>query len=187
MRKKLYGVLMAAAVLSVAAAGIRQANAYFTTYAEAKGGYTIHLGDETTVEEEVVGSEKRVTLTNSSTSSQAVYVRARAFAPNEIKDGLTYNKPASQGVSASEKWSQPTDSDPWCYYSDVLQPGESADVLVVSVTEVPEEAVDGQSFNVVVVYETTPAVQNGDGQYEAADWAQSEDSGWTRNTAEGQS
>ena len=54
MRKRRYypGILALAAAVTVAPAGIGTAWSYFTTYAEAAGGYTIRLGDRTEITED---------------------------------------------------------------------------------------------------------------------------------------
>ena len=63
MKKK--SSLLAALVLTVIlTAGIGKAWAYFTTYAEAAGGYTIELGERTQVREEFREWTKHVVITS---------------------------------------------------------------------------------------------------------------------------
>ena len=119
MKKRIYGILMAAAILSVATAGLGKANAYFTTYATAAGANVIKLGDETTVKENFKDSQKELQFTNDAKSSQAVYVRARAYASTEIEQYL--------GYEGSENW---TEKDGWWYYTLPVAPGETADTSV---------------------------------------------------------
>lgn len=169
MKKRIYGILMAAAVLSIATAGLGKANAYFTTYAKAQGANVIHMIDETTVKERVVESEKILEFTNKAGSAEAVFVRARAYAPSEIQNDLVYSKNWVAG------------SDGWYYYPEPVAPGvtltdEEGKALHISIKK-PEADVEGKEFNVIVVYETIPAAGN---SYDSADdWNQAESSGWS--------
>ena len=171
MRKKILLGIAAILLVAVAAAGIGKAYAYFTTYVEAKGGKTIHLGDTTTIKEDYSDWQKAVTVSNSPESAQAVWVRAQAFAGSEY--GLVYG---------GEGWSEAADEAGWYYFSAPVAPGGNTSVLTVSITDKegnPPAAEEGKSFNVVVVYETIPAVQNGEDEagniryvpYTAEDWS----------------
>lgn len=164
MKKKITIVIMAIALLSAGAVGIDQAYAYFTTYAQASGSQEVTLGDETTIKEELVDGNKEVTLTNKATSKQAVYVRARAFAGSEIAAALEYT---GTGWNKGE--------GDWYYYSKPLLPGETAEPLLIEVNGRPADE-ETLLFKVTVVYESVPAVQNGedaDGNilYEPAEWS----------------
>ena len=164
MKKRI--IICAAALVLAAAAvlGVGKAYAYFTTYVQADVSRTIHLGDITTIDEKYADWEKTVTITNSAESAKAVWVRVRAFAGSAYK--LDY---------AGSGWSQDGD---WWYYGEPLQPGGEAESIVVSILDAEtgeKPAADGADFNVVVVYETTPAVENGtdasgNTQYLDADW-----------------
>ncbi len=166
MKKRIYGILMAAAILSVATAGLGKANAYFTTYATATGANVIKLGDETTVKENFVSDQKELQFTNDAKSSQAVYVRARAYASTEIEPFLTYEE-------SGEKWKE---KGGWWYYTLPVAPGETADTLFVKINKYPADETEGKEFNVIVVYETIPAA---DASYDTADWSQEKENGWT--------
>lgn len=168
MKKKLTGLLIAAAVLSVLTVGVSRASAFFTTYAEAVGGRTIYLGDIPFIEENFDSWKKEVRIGNDPDSAQAVYVRALAFAGDQYE--LTY-----EGTG----WTlDPTDG--YYYYDVPVLPGELTNELVVAIRDTTTEsgipAVEaGNQFNVVVIYETTPAIQNGTDSagnilYEEADW-----------------
>lgn len=180
MRKRITGVLAAVAILSVVAAGIGKANAYFTTYARALGGQTINLGDETEIHEDYSEFKKTVSISNSADSNQAVYVRATAFGGSqyELVEGDETDK-KNWGTRAA---------DGYWYYAVPLERGETTGKLVISITDPTSDdpdkkpkAEDGKNFNIVVVYETVPAVQDGDGKYEAADWEMSEANGWKQS------
>ena len=170
MKKKILLGIAALLLTAVAAVGTGKAYAYFTTYVEAKGGKTIHLGDSTTMEEDYKNWQKAVTISNSADSAQAVWVRAQAFSGSEYK--LLYG---------GDDWS--ASDDGWYYFSTPVIPGGNTTVLTVSITGIEGDAPEleeGQSFNVVVVYETIPAVQNGEDEsgniqyvpYTAEDWSQ---------------
>ncbi|MBR0398464.1 MAG: hypothetical protein IJI10_09380 [Eubacterium sp.] len=169
MKKRIYGILMAAAVLSIATAGLGKANAYFTTYATAAGSNRISLGDETTVHEDFSSWTKTLTFTNSADSSHDVYIRARAFYGDKYEDYVSYEP--------GEKWILGDDKE-WYYFTEPVAPGEAADEFVLKVGPVPDEiAKDLNEYNVVVVYETIPAA---DASYADADWSQAESNGWTK-------
>ncbi len=158
MRKKTVKILTIAALLSIVIAGIGTASAYFTTYVEAKGMRQIHLGDTTTFEEDVVGTDKILTITNSKDSAKPVWVRAKAFTAAQYESGLTYS---------GEGW---TLKDGYYQYDVPLLPGKSTDpALTISIEDWPKAEID-KDFNVVVIYETTPAVEDGEGRYLDPDW-----------------
>ena len=155
--KKKTAFLTAVAVLLVMAATIESAWAYFTTYAEAKGGYTLSLGDKTTVTEEFSAWTKHVAIT-STEDSEPVYIRVKAFCGSEYS--LVFS-------DASGKWTPGEDG--YYYYSDIVYGGGTTDELLVKIENVPEDVKDADSFNVVVVYESTPVLYREDGT-PYADW-----------------
>ena len=151
MKKKVLAVLTAVALLSAATAGLGKAYAYFTTNAQASGRQTVSLGDQTTITEEFEPGSwtKTVRITNDSDSSQAVFVRARAFAGDEYP--LVYIPGAN--------WTPEGD---WYVYTAPVEPGDPTTDLGVKIGgRAPDRTVDARAFNVVIVYETTPAVQDG--------------------------
>ena len=152
--KKKNVFLLALAVVLVLSASVSAAFAYFTTYAEAKGGYEIEMG-ETHIREDFYDWTKRVTVV-SDEDAQPVYVRARAFSGSQYP--LSYS---------GEGWTQ--GSDGYFYYDQILYGGQVTSELVVRISGVPEDAVPGSGFNVVVIYETTP-VQYDENGNPYADW-----------------
>jgi hypothetical protein len=153
--KKTNLILAASAVCLVLSATINTASAYFTTYAEAKGGYTIELGDNTRINENFSGWVKYVTIT-SAEDSEPVYVRARAFSGSQYP--LEYS---------GDGWS--IGSDGFYYYDNILSASESTNDLLVQISGVPVNADSDSSFNVIVVYESTPVLYKEDGT-PYADW-----------------
>lgn len=163
--KKKYMILPVLALVLVLSASIKPAWSYFTTYAEAKGGYVIQLGD-TTIDEEFYDWTKHVVIGNEETA-QPVYVRARAFSGSEYP--LTYS---------GEGWTLREDG--YYYYNEILLPGEETTELLVMINNVPkapkegeelsgETAKEGDNLHVAVIYESTPVLYDEDGN-PYADW-----------------
>ena len=145
-------LLTAAAVMLIMSAGMGKAWAYFSTYARATGGIPLRLGHEEHVHEYFSNWMKEVKIT-STEDSRPVYVRARAYCADYdvIHEGEHKGKPFK-----SENWEPSGD---WMYYTEILPPGESTSVLYASIVDVPEGDTpgvrDADSFNVIIVYETT--------------------------------
>ena len=156
MKKTKYLLTLLAAG-TILTAGIGQAMAYFTTYVEAEGNFTIHLGDETTITETFTNWTKTLTIKNEE-GSEPVFVRAKAFyAPESLT--LTYT---------GEGWSK--GDDDYYYYNVVLGGGESAKPLEVKIENIPIDVAKGDVFNVIVIYESTPALYDETGENPYADW-----------------
>lgn len=149
-------VLTASLVLT---SGLRNAWAYFTTNTNAEGGHAVILaGEVTTIDEEFSFNDwtKRLVVTNTDETGRSVYVRARAFS------GDLY--PLAYGGTGWE-----AGDDGYYYYGEILDAGGSTQELLVEIQGVPEEVTDPESFNVVVVYETTPVQYDAEGN-PYADW-----------------
>lgn len=145
--------LAAAAVVLAGGLQLPEALAYFTTHVEAKGGYEVSVeGGSSTIEEDVKNMTKSITLTNSGNCD--CYVRVKVFAGSQV--GIRY--------SGSSKWSQR--SDGYWYYSDIVPAGGKTAVLEAKI----EVAKDFQeTFDVIVIQETTPVLYHSDGS-PYADW-----------------
>lgn len=168
--KKKTAFLTALAVILVLAASIDSAWAYFTTYAEAKGGHTLSLGDKTKVEEDFSAWTKHVSI-QSDPDSEPVYIRVKAFCGSEYK--LVFS-------DKSGKWSP--GSDGYYYYSDIVNGGEATKELQVKIENVPKDVTDADSFNVVVIYESTPVLYKEDGT-PYADWKNKVNTGTVKGGA----
>ena len=152
--------LAAAALGLTISLSVGSAMAYFTTYAEAEGGYTVSIGSTTKTKEEFSNWTKHVQVEN--TGDTECYVRVKAFSGSQFP--LSYSGEAGA-------WSQGED-DYW-YYSQILQPGETTSELLIKIENIPEEFKD--SFNVVVVQECTKVLYDENGNpYQ--DWNQVMDS-----------
>ena len=143
--------------------------AYFTTYTQARGGYPLRLGEKTEMKEEFSAWTKHVSIENTGDLG-AVFVRARAFCDSRYT--LKYS-------DTSGKWSD--GGDGFWYYSDVVYPGEATEELLVKIDGVPtgedgkpvdengKPLEDGTQFDVIVIYECTPAQYDEAGN-PYADW-----------------
>lgn len=149
------GLLTAAAVMMVMSAAMGTAWAYFTTYTMARGGVVLHMGHEEKVKEKYSNWQKTLNI-ESTADSRPVYIRAHAFCTEDYDIEYTGNHWMTVEV----------DGKPWAYYapdSETLAPGtdlaSAGDELKVTIKNVPtktEDGVkDGDTFNVIVVYETT--------------------------------
>jgi hypothetical protein len=148
-------ILAASALCLVLSATVNVASAYFTTYAQAKGGYTIELGEQTNINEKFSGWVKYVTIT-SAADSKPVYVRAKAFSGSQYT--LDYS---------GSGWT--LGKDGYYYYDAILNPSESTGELLVQISGVPVNPDGEEAFNVVVVYESTPVLYDETGAA-YADW-----------------
>ena len=145
----------------ISAVSTGSAAAYFTTYATARGGHVIHLGNGSQVREEFSQWTKRVSLEN--TGDKDAYVRVKVFAGSEY--GLTY--------SGGEKWS--AGEDGYWYYGEILPVGTATEILDIHI-ELPvitDEAGNSvgytEDFNVIVIQECTAVRYMEDGT-PYADW-----------------
>lgn len=141
----------AIALALLATTVVGSAQAYFTTYVAAEGGYQLKFGTTTTVTETFDNWTKHVVITN--TGENPCFVRVAVFGPDGYPLSIT-----------GEGWTD--GGDGYWYYSGVLAAGSSTSVLDVKI-EVPEESLNS-AFSVVVVHEST-VVSNPDGT--AGDWS----------------
>lgn len=163
----------AIAIMLVMSAAMGSAWAYFTTYANAKGGITLNLGHQEQIDEDFYDWEKIINLT-STDDSNPVYLRAKAYC---AEYEVTYNNSSNWDYSDPEKG-----GDGWVYYTKTLEPGtslfESGDELKVKIHNVPasgdDSLKDGKTFNVIVVYESLEVQYDEDGirqlSAKEADW-----------------
>ena len=168
MKKRSAVLLASLAAGLILASTIGSASAYFSAYTTAEGSVQIHLGSSTELEEpEVAAGVKHLVITCKE-GSQPVYVRATAFAGQDVT--LTYASNSGHWVDGG---------DGYWYYADgsldallPLAGGEKTDgdeeLLVHVSRDVTEENV-GDTYNVVVIYEATPVLYDESGN-PYADW-----------------
>ena len=156
--KKRNWLLLLLAVALVLCASVGAASAYFTATASSRGGYVIHIKPDPHIDEEVT-DHKEVTITNDEDASP-VFVRAKAFTGAEYEDLLEY-----EGTN----WNKGAEG--FYYYAKALNPGESTEKLNIKISMVlPEGAEIGEQANVIVAYESAPAIYkaNGEPDFETA-------------------
>ena len=170
LSKSMPWIALLLAVAMITGAQIRPAWGYFTSYTRAEGVIGIHLGDTTTVEERFQDWEKTVVVTNG-TDSNPVFVRVAAFA------GAQYSLIFNDTTGA---WTQ--GSDGYYYYNSPLDGGASTTSLPIQIRDANGNRVSGitdsSTFNVVVVFESTPVLYQEDGT-PYADWNNIVDAGQT--------
>ena len=158
--KKYQKILTVLALICIFTCSIRGAISYFTTYAAARGGRTLHLVEQTRIEENAEANLKKLTVYNTDTNV-AVYVRAKAFTPGNYSVAYTHG----------DNWTD-LEADGYCYYRDpetgghaILNPGkDTGDPLVAEISRKVEEGTTlDDSFNVVVIYEAVPVIYDKDG------------------------
>lgn len=161
-------ILAAVAFVLVMCMGIAPAWAYFTDTTNASGTIPIGIEPSTDITEEFDELGKHVTIVNDEDATAAVFVRVRVYSPVECQ-------------VAGEGWSGPEDG--WYYYGEAVAPGGKTTVLDAKITfpkakesGAAEGAEVGDNFNVIVVYESTPAVYDENGN-PAPDWNNVLDSG----------
>ena len=162
MRKKVVrNILCVVFVLGII---IISALAYFTTYGQTGGEWGVQLDYKTKLIEVIEGYIKHVSVESESPSCD-VYVRVRAFSPDDYS--LAYDS------EIPDTWSEGEDG--WYYYSSVVPSGGSTSVLDVEVCDEAGNPVQPttkkQKFNVVVVHEATPALYTENGEA-YPDWNQ---------------
>lgn len=154
MMKKKYLILAVLAIAMVLSASIGTAIAYFTTYADARGGYVIHMKYETEIHEDVDAGVKRITITNNpeagtETGTYPVFVRVRIWHGSDTNiDGI-----------AGTGWQTTPDSTNAYRYGSALYTGQTTGPLQIDISEVKGSGVrPGDPVDVVVTYESVPAV-----------------------------
>ena len=154
--KKYHFILIAFALICLVSGSVTGAISYFTTFAEARGEKTLHLIEQTRIWEDVEENSKKLTVYNTD-KHVPVYVRAKGFSSGDYS--LKYDAPGKNWVDGG---------DGYWYYSNedgthkILEPGQNTsreNQLIVSISRtVTTEPTDGETFNIVVVYEAAPVI-----------------------------
>jgi len=150
--RKIKIILVALALILTATAVIGTASAYFTTHSAASGMTAVSVKPTVTTITETVDPddmEKIVSITNE--EGAPCYVRVQAFASGDMTLGYD-----------GENWSD--DGSGYVTYGAVLEAGETTTELVITIGNVPEDAEEGATFNVIVVYESTYVSYDDDGE-----------------------
>ena len=159
--KKRHLVLAILAVVLVLTSSIGAAVAYFTTFVTAKGGYAVHIANQSKIDEKYDSGKKTLSIQNTGESGKyPIFVRARAFAGEDYV--------LTPEVETGGKWnlspSAPLDTNYW-YYTEAVYGQESTTTMsiIIAYTDKNKEWKDGDERNIIVVYESTPAVFKADG------------------------
>ena len=144
-------ILPALAVILVIGLAVGTAIAYFTAHTEATGSVPVALGASTEFKEEIKDLDKVITISNK--GPEAVWVRAKAYSAY----ALTYK---------GSNWSK--GEEDFYVYSKILEAGQTADTLTVSITAPADEVTE--EFNVIVVYECTKVMYDDEGNLLDPDW-----------------
>ncbi len=155
--KRLNIVLSGLLLVMILSMCIAPAMAYFTANTEAEGAVPITLGDREEIDEDFDDWVKHVTIT-SEKDSEPVFIRAKVF--YSVASGLTVSISGS-GWSLGE--------DGYYYYSEIVKAEQSTSVLDVAIGNIPQNAEEGDEFNVIVIYESAPVRYEPDGTA-YADW-----------------
>jgi len=169
--KKRTLILAFLAVLLVLSSSIGSAIAYFTTYATARGGYVIHLGGKTEIKERIVNNSKIISIRNNPEKPEdagkyPVFVRVKAFADS---DGvLDVSSNALYPGNPDALWEQDGENC-WRYRKAIYAGEETEPAFTIDVSSSrklkPEETM---ILDVIVVYESVPAVFKADGSPDLA-------------------
>ena len=171
MRK--YGKIigMSAAALGLTAVlTVESSMAYFTTYVSAGGDQVVNLQAQTELHEDVTEMTKHIGITNTSPENDC-YVRVKVFYVDDDKIDIEYK--TEEGHESD--WYYDDSNDPilggYWYYRPELKAGETTSILDAKI-HVPEskEEFDKDNFNVVVIYEFTPALYDDEGNI-TCDWS----------------
>lgn len=165
------------ALFMILGASVGKAWSYFTTFAMAKGGFTIHMNEITEIEEKFSDWTKRVVITNDA-DSEPVMIRARGFCGDDYK--LVYRTGSAEfddsldaDNCAAGSWTEGTDG--FWYYSAVVDPGKHTQELLVEIlnkdgSRISQEQDNPKEFGVVVIYESTTAITYDKDGNPTADW-----------------
>lgn len=144
---RLMALTLAMTVLFGMSVGVREATAYLTSRAATSGYVALNLTDTwTDLDEEVANWEKRITIMND--GEGACKIRVKLFVAQKYEPYVTY---------ASDNAGWTLESDGYWYYSEVLEPGEKAPVLLAKIdsAKFSQSFIEAgtEDFNIIVVHE----------------------------------
>lgn len=148
--KRTATILVALSLCLALIAPVGVAWGYFTSYASTRGSVPISLGTSTDITEEFNNWTKTVSVSNTGTSP--VFVRVQAFGGSDYT--LTY--------SGDELWTPGADG--FYYYGAPVEAGQKTPDLQVKIGNVPTNIKEGTEFNIIVVYESTLALYDDNGE-----------------------
>lgn len=153
MNKKVISLAACALALTVGLY-VKPAMAYFTASVSANGKVPVEIDTHANITESGEGQTKVISVTN--TEQTPCYVRVAVIMPESIS--ATY---------VGEGWS--LNDDGYYYYKNILQPGESANELTLSIdttNALADAKLTYADFNVIVIPESAMVLYNEDGRAE---------------------
>lgn len=153
--------LAAVAFMLLAGACVKDAMAYFTTYATAKGSVQMNLEfTETVPNDDVKDKVKTVSVTND--KDYPCFVRLKVFVGNKFSEVVS--------ILSGSNWNL---EDGYYKYNAILEPGVTTSDFKVDLTQafaIKPEAGDLDEFNVIIIQECAPVVYDSNGNA-YADWS----------------
>ena len=142
-------------VILIACMSVGAAHAYFTDSVDVKGGYVLNIGYTPPIYERIDGN-KHVWF-QSEKNAPTVFVRARAYTGAAFQTYLKYTPGENWVIGATGEF---------YYYILPLEAEGKTTELQINVTSqlFPSGALPGDEINVIVVYESTPAIFTEDGE-----------------------
>ncbi len=143
-------IIILVSLLMITLVSVPKALAYFYTYTSAQGTLRVSITDESSFEETVVDKTKTLSI-KADNDSDPIFVRAKIIKTSDVETN----------IDLGTGWSGPRDDD--FYYYDLPLDGkegmfdQTATDIVVTI-KFPASAEDGDKYNVVVLYEATPAI-----------------------------
>ena len=153
-------ITVLAALVMVLLVTVPRAYSYFTAYVRLQGKVTISLQDSSVIEEPSVEQGIKHVMIKADDDSDPIFIRVRVFAADEVEIS-----------TESAGW---TLSEDGYYYYDTPIDGKADDLFQQQVAlelsvKLPADA--SERYNVIVIYEASPALQDENGQW-YADWNQ---------------
>lgn len=159
-------LLVLLALILIVTLSIGPAFAYFTDSVQTDGAETVVLGSKGEIGEEMdqgPGTHiKRVAVTN--TGDVPMFVRAKVFYAPELT--VAVSGWIRQGTDPAGGF-----ETAYYLYDGVVEPGDTASGLTVTITGFPTDGEEGDKLNVVVVYESVPVLYDENGEA-VMDWDQ---------------
>jgi len=181
MTKRKTLLLASLAVALVLGMGIAPAWSYFTDSHTTNGGLPISVKPSTTPHEWFADSTKHLTIKNSDDATAPVFIRAGVFSSNKLP--ITSIRGTGWSAKDAGDWGYDV-GDGWYYYGSSsdgrgltpLAPGDTTEELLVvfnfpqiQSADQPEGIPDGDNYNAIIVYESTPVQYDAEGN-PYADW-----------------
>lgn len=132
---------------------VPSALAYFYTYTEVEGTIVVNLSDGSDIVERIEKGNKIVNIT-AIDNSEPVFVRVKYIAPSNMTADELIIVPDAEGWSKDGEYyyyAKPIDGK-----DNTTLSGTTDKPLIISVQR-PSDSTDDDVFNVIVLYEMTPA------------------------------